>query len=98
MKREPVSENPVMTFPIKNRINSEMYIESVAALIIGETSIQDQEARLPTLKEKLHLVLNRYVDMKDCDNEKSGGNLPWNKFYRNLMKKDHFMVEHPFLR
>jgi len=35
--REPV---PLMTFPIKKRINNELFIDRMAALYMGETPIR----------------------------------------------------------
>jgi len=39
-KIENVHENPVMTFPIKLRINTELFIDRLVALYIGETLIR----------------------------------------------------------
>jgi len=38
---ESVCENPVMTVPIKKRINTELFIERTAAFYIGETRIRE---------------------------------------------------------
>jgi len=37
---ERVCENPIMAFPIKKRINTELFIDSTTAIYIGETLIR----------------------------------------------------------
>jgi len=38
---ECLLENPEMTFPIKKRIITELFVERTAAFFIGETKIRD---------------------------------------------------------
>jgi len=80
-----------MTFPIsKKRINTEMSTASMAALFIRESRIRRVTyegvqhvggASIPCT-EKL-----TWVDIKRCGNERSGVNVSWNEFYRNVIRR-----------
>jgi len=84
-------ENPVMTFPIKKRINTELFIERMAALFLRFTSIwvKTSEGVEPVstrwLVKRAHLGQKCFLDLQRCGNERSGVKLSWNEFNRKRL-------------
>jgi len=57
-------ENPVMTFPIKDEINTELFIDRVVALCIGETWIRVVTDEGDPTVVPVYLAQKCYLDLK----------------------------------
>jgi len=76
-----VCEIPGRTFLIKKKINTEQFIDRMAALFRGETQIsvatdeEDQSAGTSQSDEQTYLVQKCFLGLKRCGNERSSVNL-----------------------
>jgi len=87
---ESECENPVITCPIEERINTELFIDRTATLYIEETLHKGSEQWgwsdncTCWLEDWVNLVQKYYLDTKGCGNERPGVNLSWNEFNGNV--------------
>jgi len=72
-------KNPVLTFPIKERINSELFIDRTLALRVTRISVvtneRDQRVGTADWRCKYNYHRNAIIDKKRCGIEISGVNL-----------------------
>jgi len=73
--------NQVTTFPIKKRINTELFIDRTATLYMVETQIReeitegDEPVDTSLLMEQVYLAQKCSLDIKKCLNARSCVNL-----------------------
>jgi len=77
------AKNPVMNIPIKKIINTELFIDKMAALYIWETRTRAETKGVQLvgtswLEEGAYLAQNRFLDIIRCGYERLGVKLSWN--------------------
>jgi len=78
-----------MTFPIKKRTNTKLFIDGTAVLYMLETWIRNDQEKGSTSGTSW-LERQVYLALKICENERSGGSLSQNDFYGNVKEAEHF--------
>jgi len=72
---ESLCENPVMTFPINERIKTELFVDRPAVPHIGETHFRGKTNDVLIGGMDIHHAQKWYLYIKRCVNERSGVNL-----------------------
>jgi len=96
VKLKSSTENPVMTFPIKKRVNTELFIYRMAALYIAESWVRDmtnegnQCIGTSWLQEQANLAQKCFLGLRGMGMKDQVSNLSRNEFNRNLIKLEHF--------
>jgi len=81
--------SPVMTFPIKKRINTELFIDRMAALYVVDGRIKNVVRAVNHCYWLIHKInIPCAKSIKRCENEKPSSILFWNDFHGSVNDSD----------